>query len=109
MKKIPGLYFYQIVVDHMLFFSPRLMQTFFFKRKKRKWVHEINVEGKDFGKLHTLMPELRQDEKRFYIYFRMPSECFDEILSLIKEDITKMDTNYREAVSAEERLAITLR
>jgi len=85
------------------------MQTFFFKRKKRKWVHEINVEGKDFGKLHTLMPELRQDEKRFYIYFRMPSECFDEILSLIKEDITKMDTNYREAVSAEERLAITLR
>ena len=41
------------------------------------------------------------------------SEClasvFDEILSLIKEDITKKDTNYREAISAEERLAITLR
>ena len=55
------------------------------------------------------MPELRRDEKRFYIYFRMPSECFDEILSLVKEDITKMDTNYREAISAEERLAITLR
>ena len=63
----------------------------------------------DFGEFHTLMPELRQDEKHFYIYFRMPSECFDEILSLIKEDITKMDTNYREAISAEERLAITLR
>ena len=55
------------------------------------------------------MPELRQDEKRFCIYFRMPSECFDEILSLIKEDITKMHTNYREAISAKERLAITLR
>jgi len=82
---------------------------FFFRRKKRKWVHEINAERKDFGEFHTLMPELRQDEKRFYIYFRMPSECFDEILSLIKEDITKMDTNYREAISAEERLAITLR
>ena len=82
---------------------------FFSRRKKRKWVHEINVERKEFGEFHTLMPELRQDEKRFYIYFRMPSECFDEILSLIKEDITKMDTNYREAISAEERLAITLR
>ena len=54
------------------------------------------------------MPELRKDEKHFYIYFRMPSECFNEIFSLI-EDITKMDTNYREAISAEERLAITLR
>ena len=31
--------------------------------------------------------------------------CFDEILSIVKEDITKMDTNYREAISAEERLA----
>ena len=76
MKKFPGLYFYQTAVDRI-------------KRKKRKWVHVINLERKDFGEFHTLMPELRQDEKRFYIYFRMPSECFDEILSLITEDITK--------------------
>ena len=86
-----------------------MQKLFFFRRKKRNWVHEINVERKAFGEFHTLMPELRHDEKRFYIYFRMPSECFDEILSVIKEDITKMDTNYREAISAEERLAITLR
>jgi hypothetical protein len=72
------------------------------RRKKRKWVHEINLERKDFGEFHTLMPELREDEKWFYIYFRMPSKCFDEILSLIKEDITKTDTNYREAILAEE-------
>jgi len=87
-----------------------MQKLFSFRRKKRKWVHKINIERKDFGEFHTLMPELRQDEKRFYIYFRMPSEYFDKILSLIKEDITKMDKNYREAViSAEERLAITLR
>ena len=93
MKKIPGLYFYQIVVDHIYFFFFPCYAIFFFRRKKRKWVHEINVERKDFGEFHTLMPELRRDEKCFYIYFRMPRECFDEILSLIKEDVTKMDTN----------------
>ena len=82
------------------FFSV-ICKNFFFRRKKRNWVHEINVERKEFGEFHTLMPEFRQDEKRFYIYFRMPSECFDEILSVIKEDITIMDTNYREAISAE--------
>ena len=86
-----------------------MQKLFFFRRKKRNWVHEINVERKEFGEFHTLMPELQQDEKRFYIYFRKRSGCFDEILSVIKEDITKMDTNYREATSAEERLAITLR
>jgi glucose-6-phosphate 1-dehydrogenase len=70
----------------------------FFLRNKRKWFYEINLERKDFGEFHTLMQELRQNEKRFCIYFGIPCECFDEILSLIKEDITKIDTNYREAI-----------
>lgn len=55
------------------------------------------------------MPQLRQDEKRFYIYFRMTSDCFDEILNQIKNEISKKDTNYREAICPEERLAIALR
>lgn len=55
------------------------------------------------------MDDLRQDEKRFYIYFRMTSDCFDEILNLIADDIRKQDTNYREAICPEERLAIALR
>ena len=75
-----------------------MQKLFSFTRKKKKWVHDIKVERKGFGEYHTLMPEIRQDEKRFYIYFRMPAECFDEILNLIKEDITKMDTNYLEAI-----------
>lgn len=55
------------------------------------------------------MTQLRKDEKRFYIYFRMNIECFDEVLSIIKNDIRKSDTNYREAITPAERLAITLR
>ncbi|CAH1995266.1 unnamed protein product [Acanthoscelides obtectus] len=55
------------------------------------------------------MPQLRLDEQRFYVYFRMTPQCFDEILNLVKDEIRKSDTNYREAISPEERLAITLR
>lgn len=55
------------------------------------------------------MPQLQKDPKRFYIYFRMTNACFEEILSFISEDIRKRDTNYRESISPEERLAITLR
>jgi len=72
------------------------MQSIFFRRKKRKWVHESNVDRKDFGEFRTMVPELRQEEKRFYNYFRLPKGCFDEILILFKENITKMDTKYRE-------------
>lgn len=55
------------------------------------------------------MPQLRKDEKRCYIYFRTTIDCFDELLRLIANDIRKSDTDYREAISPEERLAITLR
>ncbi|XP_063925016.1 uncharacterized protein LOC135138913 isoform X2 [Zophobas morio] len=79
------------------------------KRKKRKWIHDINLDREIFGEFHTLMPQLRADPKRFYIYFRMTSDCFDAILNFIRADIRKSDTNYREAISPEERFAITLR
>uniref|UniRef100_A0A6P7GNG8 Protein ANTAGONIST OF LIKE HETEROCHROMATIN PROTEIN 1-like n=1 Tax=Diabrotica virgifera virgifera TaxID=50390 RepID=A0A6P7GNG8_DIAVI len=78
-------------------------------RKRRKWVHDINLERLKCGEYHTLMPQLRKDDKRCYIYFRMTIDCFDELLHLVENDIRKSDTNYREAISPEERLAITLR
>ncbi|KAJ8935813.1 hypothetical protein NQ318_023367 [Aromia moschata] len=43
------------------------------RKKGRKWVHEINLERQDFGEFHRLMPQLRQDKKRFFLYFRMSS------------------------------------
>lgn len=85
------------------------MTKLYFVRKKRKWIHDINLERHEFGEYHTLMPQLRKDVKRFFIYFRMMPEEFDEILNLIKSDIYKNDTNYREAIPPEERLAVTLR
>nr|CAI5859438.1 unnamed protein product [Callosobruchus analis] len=72
-------------------------------------MHTINKDRILHGEYHALMRQLRQDEKRFYIYFRMISDCFDEILNLIKDEIGKRDTNYREAICPEERLAIALR
>lgn len=54
------------------------------------------------------MPKIRQNEKRFYIYFQMTSKSFDEILSLIESDIRKEHINYREPICPEERLAIAL-
>ncbi|KAJ8935896.1 hypothetical protein NQ318_016229 [Aromia moschata] len=59
------------------------------RKKRRKWVHEINLERQDFGEFHRLMPQLRQDKKRFFLYFRMSSENFDEILTLIKRGYYK--------------------
>ena len=55
------------------------------------------------------MKQLRQDEVKFKEYFRMSSNQFEQLLSLIKDDIEKKEVNYRESISAEERLALCLR
>ena len=39
----------------------------------------------------------------------MSPERFDHLLGLVKNSITKEDTNFRKAISAGERLAVTLR
>lgn len=83
---------------------------FFFSKQKRKcWVHNINKEREVFGEYATLMPQLRADQKRFFIYFRMTVECFDEILGWISDEIYKIPTNFRMPINPSERLAIALR
>ena len=72
-------------------------------------MHEFNIERKRKGEFYTLITKLREDEKRFNLYFRMTPSCFDEILNSIKETIEKKDTNFRESIPPEERLAVTLR
>jgi len=53
--------------------------------------------------------QLREDEKRFYIYYRMTIESFDNLLNMIRDSIKKEFTNYRNPISPVERLCITLR
>ena len=67
------------------------------------------MKRREFGEFHHLMKQLRQDEVKFKGYFRMISNQFEQLLSLIKDDIEKKEANCRESISAEERLALCLR
>ena len=78
-------------------------------KRERKWVHEVNMKRRESGEFHHLMKQLRHDEVKFKEYFRMTSNQFEKLLSLIKDDIEKKEVNYRENISAEERLALCLR
>jgi hypothetical protein len=50
-------------------------------------------------RIHTSFPELRKDEEQIYIYFGMTTDCYDEILNIIKDDKMKERTNYRTVIS----------
>lgn len=77
------------------------------RNKPRFWISDHIRERPIKGELMRMFYDL-QDEY-FKNYFRVDRKQFEELLSLINEDITKQDTNFRKAVSPREKLAITLR
>ena len=83
-------------------------------QQKEKLIKKNKLKGFGGEKLHneyfTLDQSLRDsDREMHYWYLRMSKERFDHLLSLVREEITKKDTKMREAISAEERLVMTLR
>ncbi|XP_047032739.1 protein ALP1-like [Helicoverpa zea] len=79
------------------------------KQRKRKWVHEINQNRRNYGEYHRLCREILSHEDKFYAYFKMTQECFEELHSILCDKISKLDTNWRRSISSRERLAICLR
>jgi len=59
------------------------------------------MKRREFGEFHHLMKQLHQDEVKFKEYFRISNNQFEQLLSLIKDDIEKKEVNYRESISAE--------
>lgn len=56
-----------------------------------------------------LCRELLSHEDKFYDYFKMTQDCFEELHNILKEKISKLDTNWRKSIGSRERLAICLR
>ncbi|XP_039748215.1 protein ALP1-like [Pararge aegeria] len=79
------------------------------KRKRRYWVHPILRDRLVHGQFVTLYPKLRMYDNKFFDYLRMSIKSFDELIELIRQDISCSETHLRPSVSPEEKLVITLR
>ena len=52
--------------------------------------------------------KITEYEDKFFNWYRMSTQQFDEILSVIARQLRKKNTNFRESVSPEEQLCITI-
>lgn len=78
------------------------------RKKKRFWVHPILQLRKDHGFYEAIFPTLSLHEDKFKNYFRMSTEQFENLLSLVGPLIVKQKA-IRDPISAPARLAMTLR
>lgn len=79
------------------------------RRQRRWWVHPVIDDRLTIGSFVTLYPKLREHPNKFFNYFRMSVTSFDELLSLVKDDLLPCEYLVRDAISPEEKLAVTLR
>ena len=87
--------------------SKRLVKK---KQVKRFWRRSIFRDRKLHSEYFNIYQQLREDDREMHFkYIRMSKERFDHLLSIVRDRITKQQTNYREPISAEERLVMTLR
>ena len=75
---------------------------------RKWWVHPLNKDRKEKSEYYNMTLDLRKFDDRFFDMYRLHVNQFDQLLEILKPELEKMHTNYREALSAEERLIITL-
>ena len=58
-------------------------------RNRSIWMHPITAERLSVGEYHTIMDKLRKDEgTKFFDYFRMSQKIFDELLHILRSELT---------------------
>lgn len=48
------------------------------RRAPKYWVHEINMKRSHYGEFHHLYPDLKKDPTKFFQYFRLSYEKFQD-------------------------------
>ena len=82
------------------------------KRRINRKVWQMSWIGgrREKGAFHTLVQELvTEDKPTCKRYFRLDERLFKYVLERVCSVICKQDTHMRQALSADERLAVTLR
>jgi hypothetical protein len=67
-------------------------------RNRRVWVHPMLSTRLTMGAFYTLFNDLREDDGKFFNYFRMSPRSFDELYELyskLEDNLHEMDTNMR--------------
>ena len=72
------------------------------------WVHPIYQNREEHGEYFTLYREYRQYADKFFNWYRVSVEKFDELFELLEPAILRKGSNFREPICAEEQLVVTI-
>lgn len=95
-------------LDEQYFLESPLLKLLVLNSGKTEHVNPIFLSRDEKGEFEVLYKDLYDQPERFFEYFRMKPATLEYILQGIEERITKL-SNFRKCISAQQRLAVTLR
>ena len=80
------------------------------KTERTLWTRNWLLRREDLGAYHTLLQELKQEDRNSFLNFlRMSPGIFASLLTKVSPKIKRKITSFRKPISPGMRLAITLR
>ncbi|PZC71222.1 hypothetical protein B5X24_HaOG213913 [Helicoverpa armigera] len=79
------------------------------KQKKRDWVHPYLQTRDESKHFELFFEELKKYGDKFFGYTRMSLKSFEELLNILKTNITKQNTQFRNCIKPELKLTLVLR
>jgi hypothetical protein len=78
------------------------------QRRRRFWVHPYWRENSHERGAYKIFKELNLYPERFHSFYRISKSSFDVLVTKVAPVIRKKYTNFRQAISPDERLLITV-
>ena len=76
--------------------------------RRTMWVHPYNKERDTKSEFENMYKDLRKYPEKFFKMYRMYPNQFDHLFETLRPGLEKQKTNYRDPISAETRLVVTL-
>jgi len=77
--------------------------------RRKYWVHPYSKKNAESFGIFSVAKELALYPEKFHSFYRMSQESFKLLCDMVQSSTGKRDTNFRRAISVEERLLITLK
>ena len=87
-------------------FDTPLLARWRAQNRRKEWISGILSKRQTFDEFSHIWSDLQEDESQYFGYFRMKQDTFEYTLSKVYQ--LKKYSNFRETISPEERLAVTL-
>nr|CAH7762568.1 unnamed protein product [Callosobruchus chinensis] len=79
------------------------------KKRRRYWIHPLNTRRIYESPYYLKRAKLRAHPDKFFDFYRMSTNSFDELHNGIRDKLIKQNTCMRLSLDTEEKLTITLR